>query len=427
MVTELQAIRGMNDILPSGSSKWLALEKTMMRLAQSYGYQHIRMPIVEKTELFYRSIGDATDIVEKEMYSFVDALNGEKLTLRPEGTAGCARAVIQHSLAYGQAQKLWYMGPVFRHERPQKGRYRQFHQFGMETFGIEGPEIDAELIFFCARLWKILGISNALTLEINSLGSATARQSYRALLVAYFSQHIDKLDEDSLRRLKTNPLRILDSKNPKLQTLIAKAPSLIDCIDESSKAHFDTLCDYLNHANIEYRINPRLVRGLDYYNRTVFEWVTDKLGSQGTVCAGGRYDGLVKQIGGKDTTAVGFAAGVERLLELMETMNIDIDKAKHHPDIYLILLGDRASHAGLLLAESLHDQLPHLKIVTNCSGGSVKSQFKRADRSGARFALILGDNELEQQYVTLKYLREASAQRDVHLDDLVNTLKALIP
>jgi histidyl-tRNA synthetase len=395
----IQAIRGMNDILPQDTPYWQMLESNIRDLLVRYGYQEIRFPIVEKTELFKRSIGEVTDIVEKEMYTFEDR-NGDKLTLRPEGTAPCVRASIQNGLLHNQLQRLWYMGPMFRHERPQKGRYRQFHQVGVETFGMTGPDLDAELILMTARLWKQLGL-DGLELQLNSLGTSEARAAYRQELVAYFEQHKDKLDEDSLRRLQSNPLRILDSKNPVLVDVIEAAPKLMEHLDDESREHFATLCGLLDNAGVAYRVNPCLVRGLDYYNRTVFEWVTDQLGAQGTVCAGGRFDGLTEQLGGKSVPSAGFALGLERLLELVRD-KLAPDTAPH---VYLVLVGEAAQKTGLALAEQLRDAISDLRILTNCGGGSFKSQFKKADKCGAQIALVVGDDEVAQQTVSIKFLR----------------------
>jgi len=414
----IQAIRGMNDILPTQTPYWQHIENTLRSVLESYGYNEIRLPIVEKTDLFKRSIGEATDIVEKEMYTFEDR-NGDMLTLRPEGTAGCVRAGIERGLLFNQIQRLWYMGPMFRHERPQKGRYRQFHQIGAEVFGLQGADIDAEVILMTARFWKKLGLKN-LELQLNSLGSNEARTSYRIELINYFSALRNQLDEDSLRRLETNPLRILDSKNPTMQTLIENAPQLLKYLDLESQQHFNELQNLLQKANIDYVINPRLVRGLDYYNRTVFEWVTTELGAQGTVCAGGRYDGLVEQIGGRATPSVGFAMGMERLVSLLEQNAAQLPDNKLH--IYLILVGNSAFQQGLILGEFLRDSLPNLRILTHCGGGSFKSQFKKADKSGAEIALVLGDEEIAQSQVTLKYLRIQQPQITVKQSKLVEML-----
>ena len=418
MAEIIRSVRGMNDILPEMTPYWQAVETSLRRVLESYGYQEVRLPILEKTELFKRSIGEVTDIVEKEMYTFDDR-NGDSLTLRPEGTAGCVRAAMEHGL-FNQQQRLWYMGPMFRHERPQKGRYRQFHQLGVEAYGFSGPDIDAEMILLTARLWKTLGLEN-ITLQINSLGSTEARLQYRQKLVEYYQAHADQLDEDSQRRLLSNPLRILDSKNPDMQALNEAAPKLIDYLDQASAEHFDQLCETLRQAGIQFEINPRLVRGLDYYGKTVFEWVTDQLGAQGTVCAGGRYDGLIDQLGGKASTAIGFAIGLERLIALLEAGNVlpEVDG----PDAYLVAVGDAAAAQSLLLAESLRDQLPELRLISHCGGGSFKSQFKRADRSGARWTLILGEEEIAQQTIGVKTMATGE-QQTLGWSELTNFLSA---
>lgn len=397
MAENIRSVRGMNDLLPETTPYWQAVESTLKTVLNSYGYQEIRFPVVEKTELFKRSIGEVTDIVEKEMYTFEDR-NGDSLTLRPEGTAGCARAAMENGLI-NQPQRLWYMGPMFRHERPQKGRYRQFQQLGVEAYGYAGPDIDAEMILLTARLWKTLGLSG-IRLEINSLGTTEARLHYREQLIAYFSAHTEQLDEDSQRRLHSNPLRILDSKNPAMQALIADAPDLLDHLDSESREHFEKLCATLDAAGIDYIINPRLVRGLDYYGKTVFEWVTDKLGAQGTVCAGGRYDGLMAQLGGKSATAIGFALGMERLVALLEADEALPEVEK--PEAYLVAVGEQAAEKSILLAERIRDALPGFRLISHCGGGSFKSQFKRADRSGARWTLILGEEEVAKQVVGVK-------------------------
>ncbi|MBZ9559558.1 MULTISPECIES: histidine--tRNA ligase [unclassified Modicisalibacter] len=409
MSKKIQAIRGMNDLLPDESPLWQYFEGQVRTLMQRYGYREIRTPIVEQTALFARSIGEVTDIVEKEMYTFDDR-NGDSLTLRPEGTAACVRAAMEHGLLHNQTQRLWYQGPMFRHERPQKGRYRQFHQVGIEAYGLEGPDIDVEVILLSARLWKQLGLFEHVTLELNSLGSPEARAAYRDTLVAYFEQHRDVLDEDSRRRLTSNPLRILDSKNPDMAEMLAGAPQLLDHLDDASREHFAALTARLDAAGIGYRINPRLVRGLDYYSRTVFEWTTTALGSQGTVCAGGRYDGLVEQLGGKPTPAVGFAMGIERLILLLETLELVPAETQRGPDAYLLAMGEGAEAEALLLGERLRDALPGLALQVHCGGGGFKSQIKKADRSGARLALILGEDELAQGQLTVKYLREEREQ-----------------
>lgn len=409
MANKIEAVRGMNDILPEQTPLWQYVENLLHKVAASYGYAEIRMPIVEKTELFKRSIGEVTDIVEKEMYTFLDR-NEESLTLRPEGTACCVRAGVEHGLLYNQIQRLYYMGSMFRHERPQKGRYRQFSQFGVEAFGMAGPEIDAEIIFMSARLWRELGLLERLQLHINSLGSNAARQQYREALLNYFMQHQAELDEDSKRRLHTNPLRILDSKNPQMQKLIAQAPQLLEHLDEESKQHFTQLQRLLDKAGICYEINPRLVRGLDYYNRTVFEWVMGEMGAQNTVCAGGRYDSLVEQLGGQATPAVGFALGLERLVILLEEIQL---KMRQEPDVYFIMAGDTARLHGMAIAEQLRREIPALKLVCDCTGGNFKNQFKRADKSGARLALILGDDEVANNKIAVKNLRENAGQQNV--------------
>lgn len=418
MAKNIKAIRGMHDLLPEQSPRWQFLEKTVREILARYGYEEIRMPIVETTDLFKRSIGEVTDIVEKEMYTFDDR-NGDSLTLRPEGTAGCVRAALEHGLLHNQTQRLWYQGPMFRHERPQKGRYRQFHQIGVETYGMSGPDIDAELILMTARLWQELGM-HGLELQINSLGSSEERLAYRDALVAYFSAHAEQLDDDSQRRLQSNPLRILDTKNPEMADLVAGAPTLDAHLGEESKAHFAVICDQLDRAGVDYIVNPRLVRGLDYYSRTVFEWVTDLLGAQGTVCAGGRYDGLVEQLGGKATPAVGFAMGVERLVAVLETL--DTQPLPGRVDAYLVLVGEEAQRLGLNLAEQLRNELPQLRLLSHCGGGSFKSQFKKADKSGARWALVLGDDELANGTVGVKYLREQVEQGNIELTGLASYL-----
>lgn len=414
----------MNDILPDQTPYWQQIEGAVRDILAAYGYSEIRMPIVERTELFARSIGEVTDIVEKEMYTFEDR-NGDSLTLRPEGTAGCVRAGIENGLLYNQVQRLWYLGPMFRHERPQKGRYRQFHQIGAEVFGLEGPDVDAELILMTGRLWRQLGIADLVELQINSLGTAVARAAYRDRLVDYLKAHHAALDEDSRRRLETNPLRILDSKNPDMQPIIGQAPLLIDHLDPESRAHFDCLVAVLEAAGLRYTLNPRLVRGLDYYGRTVFEWVTDALGAQGTVCAGGRYDGLVEHLGGRATPAVGFAMGLERLVALMESAE-RARPADVAPHAYLALLGDPVQRDGLLLAERLRDRVPGLRLLTHCGGGGLKAQLKRADRSGAALALLLGENEIARGEVGLKYLRENHDQESLGEDALCRRLAALV-
>ncbi|WP_078119292.1 histidine--tRNA ligase [Thiosocius teredinicola] len=419
MAKSIQAIRGMHDVLPQQSPLWQFLEQRVATVLKAYGYREIRMPILEVTELFKRSIGEVTDIVEKEMYTFDDR-NGLSVTMRPEGTAGCVRAAMENGLLHNQTQRLWYQGPMFRYEKPQKGRYRQFHQIGVETYGMAGPDIDAEVILITARIWAALGIPE-LELQLNTLGTPDERQAYREELVAYFSDNAALLDEDSQRRLTTNPLRILDSKNPDMRDMLDKAPTLMSHLGEESQSHFAFIRETLDSAGVSYTINPRLVRGLDYYSRTVFEWVTDQLGAQGTVCAGGRYDGLVEQLGGKPVPAVGFAMGIERLIAILEMLQPDA--ATVNADIYLVLLGEEATRSGLVMAEQLRDALPQLEIVANCGGGGMKAQFKRADRSGARFALVLGDSELENGTVVVKPLRSDDAQIEISRDDVVTALK----
>ena len=402
MSKNLQSVRGMRDILPDQSASWQFIENAARKIFDSYGYKELRTPIIESTDLFKRSIGDATDIVEKEMYTFEDR-NGDSLTLRPEGTAGCVRAGIQHGLFHNQQQRIWYLGPMFRHERPQKGRYRGFYQAGIETYGIQGPEIDAEVIAIAARLWKTLGFKSV-RLEINSLGSNEARKVYRDVLIEYFNAHEDQLDEDSQRRLYKNPLRILDSKNPAMKTLVDHAPSLLDYLDEDSKDHFAGLKLRLDKMGIAYQVNPRLVRGIDYYNRTVFEWITDDLGAQGTICAGGRYDGLVNQLGGRETPACGFGIGIDRLQLLVEEQNLC--RNDNNPHAYLVMAGENAELMGASLAEKLRNSFPDYRILVNAGSGSIKSQLKRADKSGAKVALILGESEFLANEITIKALVE---------------------
>lgn len=418
MAEKIQAVRGMNDILPDSTPHWQKLESVLRQLMGSYGYSEIRMPVVEKTHLFKRSIGEVTDIVEKEMYTFEDR-NGESLTLRPEGTASCVRAGIEHGLLYNQEQRLWYMGPMFRHERPQKGRYRQFYQLGVETFGVGTPDVDAELILMTARLWKKIGIHDSVRLEINSLGSNEARSNYRDKLVEFLLPLKDQLDEDSQRRLETNPLRILDSKNPDVQKLVKDAPKLSDHLDDESKQHFERLCQILDTNNIPYTVNTNLVRGLDYYNRTVFEWITDKLGAQGTICAGGRYDGLTEQLGGHATPASGFAMGLERIVALIEEMETEETPLA---DVYMVALGDQAELSATQLAEQLRDVWPDIKVRMNCGAGNFKKQFKRADKSGAKIALVIGEQEVQDGTVGVKYLREHKEQLVISQRDVCQLL-----
>ncbi len=421
---KIQSIRGMNDLLPNDSATWQQIEKIVKNVLNSYGYNEIRTPIVEDTALFKRAVGEVTDIVEKEMYTFNDR-NDESLTLRPEITAGCVRAGIEHGLFYNQEQRLWYLGPAFRYEKPQKGRYRQFHQFGVEVFGLEGPNIDAELILLTARFWKALGIEEHTTLELNSIGSVEARANYRNALVSFLEQHKDKLDEDCLRRMYTNPLRVLDSKNPVVQELLNQAPKLFDYLDEESKNHFDGLCHLLDKAGIKYNINQRLVRGLDYYNRTVFEWVTTSLGAQGTVCGGGRYDGLVSQLGGQPTPAVGFAMGVERLVLLVQAVNPSLNRDSSI-DIYMISSGNEQTiSAAQIMAETLRDGLPNRRIVTNYGSSNFKKQFAKADKLGAKIAVIIGENEIANQSVTIKNL-QTGEQVEVAQKEIVQTCLAIL-
>jgi histidyl-tRNA synthetase len=419
MSRRYQAVRGMNDTLPAATALWTGVETVIRDTLSGYGYQEIRLPLVEQTELFARSIGTVTDIVEKEMYTFADR-NGDSLSLRPEGTAGCVRAGIEHGLLHNTVQRLWYGGPMFRHERPQKGRFRQFHQIGVETYGMAGPDIDAELIALSARCWRRLGLTD-LTLQLNSLGSTEARATYREHLVAYFESRQDALDEDSRRRLYTNPLRILDSKNPDLQELVATAPQLPAFLDDDSRRHFERLQALLESMEIPYQLNSRLVRGLDYYSKTVFEWVSDRLGAQGTVCAGGRYDGLVELLGGRATPAVGFAIGLERLVALLQ--DTGYRGLEQRPQVYLVLVGEAAEQRGLWLAERLRDALPALRLEVNCGGGGFKVQLKRADRSQALLALLLGEDESRNEQVTVKWLRESTDQQTLAQAELIGFLR----
>ncbi len=421
MAKTIQAIRGMNDCLPTETPLWQWVENKLRSVLASYGYAEIRMPIVESTPLFARAIGEVTDVVEKEMFTFNDR-DEESITLRPEGTAGCVRAGIEHGLLYNQEQRLWYMGPMFRYERPQKGRYRQFHQMGVEIFGIPNPEIDAELIMLTARLWKDLGIFDHVTLQLNTIGSLDARKNYRQALVDFLQNHLDVLDEDCKRRLTTNPLRILDSKNQAVQSVLNDAPKLHDYLDEESREHFAQLCALLDAVGIRYEVNQKLVRGLDYYNKTVFEWVTSALGAQGTVCGGGRYDGLVEQLGGHATSGVGFAMGLERLVLLVQEVNqaVDLPSAV---DIYVVFAGEGTTLAAFELAEKLRSELPHLRTMTHCSGGNFKKQFKRADKSGAKFALVIGESEVQNQQVVVKDLLSGAEQQTFALNNVVEYLK----
>jgi len=422
-MNKIQSIRGMNDLLPDKSPLWQYLEDKVRGLFERYGLEEIRFPILEQTELFKRSIGEVTDIVEKEMYTFLDR-NGESLTLRPEGTAGCVRAGEEAGLL-GQPQRLWYRGPMFRYERPQKGRLRQFHQIGAEVFGLQGPDIDAELLILTNRLWRELGISSHVSLEINSLGSSEDRASYRQALVAWLLQRRDALDEDSQRRLESNPLRILDSKNPDTQKLLAGAPKLSDYLGDEARRHFAGLCAILDAAGVSYSVNEKLVRGLDYYGKTVFEWVTSSLGAQGTVCAGGRYDGLVEQLGGKPASAVGFAMGVERLVLLLEAADAVPESVRHKVDVYIVGVGNVSSQM-LVAAEALRDHCSAARVLSHCGGGSFKNQFKKADRSGAAVALVIGEDEAAAGLVTLKYLRQDSPQQTLPLAEATALIQTLL-
>jgi histidyl-tRNA synthetase len=422
MTQTIQAVRGMNDILPDEAVLWERFEETVRSWLNAYGYRNIRTPLVEYTALFRRAIGEATDIVEKEMYSFVDELNGEQLTLRPEATASIARAAIEHSLLYGGPQRLWYMGPMYRHERPQKGRYRQFHQIGAEALGYPGPDVDAELIVMCARLWGDLGVEGDIALHLNSLGSSAERLAHREALVAHLARHQTDLDDDSRRRLETNPLRVLDSKNPALQSVITSAPKLLDHLGEASLKHFDSVQQVLKDAGIPYVIDHRLVRGLDYYNLTVFEWITDRLGAQGTVCGGGRYDGLFAQVGGKPAPGAGFAMGAERLIALLR--DHQAPATPQAPDVYLVHQGEAADRFAFAVAERLRDN--GFSVIYHCGGGNFKSQMKRADASAARAAVIVGDDEAGAGEASVKLLRAEREQMRVPLDRLPATLTDLL-
>ena len=421
MAKNIQAIRGMNDCSPTESPLWQWIEGQVRQILSSYGYSEVRMPIVESTPLFARAIGEVTDVVSKEMYTFWD--NDEQLTLRPEGTAGCVRAAIEHGWIYNNEQRLWYMGPMFRHERPQKGRYRQFHQAGVEVFGIATPEIDAELIILTARLWKALGIDQHVSLQLNSIGSLEARANYRSALVAFLENHQNLMSEEEKERLVKNPLRILDTKNQALQDVLDGAPKLLDYLDDESREHFAQLCGLLDAVGIQYEINPKLVRGLDYYNKTVFEWVTSALGAQGTVCGGGRYDGLVEQLGGHATSGIGFAMGLERLVLLVQEVNKSIP-VKSAVDIYVVYQGEGTTLAAFQLAEKLRSELPHLSTMLHCSGGNFKKQFKRADKSGATLALVLGESEVQNNQVVVKHLLGAAEQQTIDVDNLIEHVKA---
>lgn len=421
MAKNIQAIRGMNDCSPTESPLWQWIEGQVRQILSSYGYSEVRMPIVESTPLFARAIGEVTDVVSKEMYTFWD--NDEQLTLRPEGTAGCVRAAIEHGWIYNNEQRLWYMGPMFRHERPQKGRYRQFHQAGVEVFGIATPEIDAELIILTTRLWKALGIDQHVSLQLNSIGSLEARANYRSALVAFLENHQNLMSEEEKERLVKNPLRILDTKNQALQDVLDGAPKLLDYLDDESREHFAQLCGLLDAVGIQYEINPKLVRGLDYYNKTVFEWVTSALGAQGTVCGGGRYDGLVEQLGGHATSGVGFAMGLERLVLLVQEVNKSIP-VKSAVDIYVVYQGEGTTLAAFQLAEKLRSELPHLSTMLHCSGGNFKKQFKRADKSGATLALVLGESEVQNNQVVVKHLLGAAEQQTIDVSNLIEHVKA---
>ncbi|MCQ9121500.1 histidine--tRNA ligase [Rodentibacter pneumotropicus] len=420
MAKTIQAIRGMNDCSPTESPLWQWVEMQVRGVLNSYGYSEVRMPIVESTPLFARAIGEVTDVVSKEMYTFWD--NDEQLTLRPEGTAGCVRAAIEHGWIYNNEQRLWYMGPMFRHERPQKGRYRQFHQAGVEVFGITNPEIDAELIILTARLWKKLGIDQHVSLQLNSIGSLEARANYRSALVAFLEKYQELMSEEEKERLVKNPLRILDTKNQELQKVLDNAPKLLDYLDDESRAHFAQLCALLDEVGIQYEINPKLVRGLDYYNKTVFEWVTSALGAQGTVCGGGRYDGLVEQLGGHATSGVGFAMGLERLVLLVQEVNSNIP-LKSAVDIYVIHQGENTTLAALQLAEKIRSELPHLRVMQHCSGGNFKKQFKRADKSGAALALVIGESEVQNNQVVVKHLHGGVEQQTFEMGQVVDYIQ----
>ncbi|WP_018149910.1 histidine--tRNA ligase [Leeia oryzae] len=418
MAKTIQAIKGMNDILPGESARWESFEAIVREVFAAYGYRNIRMPIVEQTDLFVRSIGEVTDIVEKEMYTFIDRLNGDSLTLRPEGTASCLRAVLEHNLLYDGPQRVWYSGPMFRHERPQKGRYRQFHQFGVEALGLAGPDVDAEQLVMLSDLWKKLGLTNV-ALEINTLGDTESRAAHRASLISYLESHAELLDEEAKRRLHTNPLRILDTKNPSMQAMVDAAPKLIDFVSEDSLKHFEKFQSYIRQAGIDYQINSRLVRGLDYYNRTVFEWTTTQLGSQGTICGGGRYDGLIEQMGGKPAPACGFGMGIERILLLLEAQEIALPLQTL--DIYLAQQGEQAAAFAWQVASQLRQA--GFSVQQHMGEASFKSQMKKADQSGARFAVIIGDDEASAQQVTLKPLRQAGEQQRLSVSDVITTIK----
>lgn len=420
MAKTIQAIRGMNDCSPTESPLWQWIEAKVRHVLASYGYSEVRMPIVESTPLFARAIGEVTDVVSKEMYTFWD--NDEQLTLRPEGTAGCVRAAIERGWIYNNEQRLWYMGPMFRHERPQKGRYRQFHQAGVEVFGIANPEIDAELIILTARLWKELGIDQHVSLQLNSIGSLEARSNYRSALVSFLENHQDLMSDEEKERLVKNPLRILDTKNEALQEVLNGAPKLLDYLDDDSREHFSQLCSLLDAMGVKYEINPKLVRGLDYYNKTVFEWVTSALGAQGTVCGGGRYDGLVEQLGGHATQGVGFAMGLERLVLLVQEVNKEITLPQA-VDLYLVYAGEGTTLNAFQIAEQIRTELPQVRVMTHCSGGKFQKQFKRADKIEAKYALVIGESEVQAKTVVVKDLRNGAEQITISQADLINTLK----
>jgi len=424
-LASIKAIRGMNDILPAQTPLWQFFEAQMKLVFDQYGYQEIRMPIAEKTDLFCRSIGEATDVVEKEMYTFADR-NGDNMTLRPEGTASCVRAAQEHGLTYNQVQRLWYHGPMFRYERPQKGRQRQFHQFGAEVYGLDGPDVDAELIIMTARLWRQLGLQDAVTLQLNTLGSSAARAAYRTDLVTFLQVNMHLLDTDSQRRVSTNPLRVLDSKDSNTQALLDGAPDFYGYLDDESRVHFQRLRELLDAADISYEINPRLVRGLDYYCKTVFEWVTDKLGAQGTVCGGGRYDGMIEQLGGKSTPAVGWAMGVERMILLLQEMQQEPAGLGQQADVYLAHMGDAASLRTMQLAEQLRSDIAGLRLLWHCGGGSLKNQMKKADRCGAKLVLIMGEDELAQGQIQLRPLQGQGEQQSISLDQVSAYVAELI-
>ena len=424
-MASIKAIRGMNDILPAQTPLWQFFEAQMKLVFDQYGYQEIRMPIAEKTDLFCRSIGEATDVVEKEMYTFADR-NGDNMTLRPEGTASCVRAAQEHGLTYNQVQRLWYHGPMFRYERPQKGRQRQFHQFGAEVYGLDGPDVDAELIIMTARLWRQLGLQDAVTLQLNTLGSSAARAAYRTDLVTFLQVNMHLLDTDSQRRVSTNPLRVLDSKDSNTQALLDGAPDFYGYLDDESRVHFQRLRELLDAADISYEINPRLVRGLDYYCKTVFEWVTDKLGAQGTVCGGGRYDGMIEQLGGKSTPAVGWAMGVERMILLLQEMQQEPAGLGQKADVYLAHMGDAASLRTMQLAEQLRSDIAGLRLLWHCGGGSLKNQMKKADRCGAKLVLIMGEDELAQGQIQLRPLQGQGEQQSISLDQVSAHVAELI-